>query len=132
MNGHSPDRLTMAASALLILIGGSNAVAVRFSNAELPPFWGAALRFGAASLLLFMAVLIIRLPLPRGGALLRRILRLRLLGPHRSAGRAYDGDLVSRAVDDLVPRVRSRPGTFPLAGPVRGCDSYRRYSHRLS
>ena len=70
MNGHSPDRLTMAAFALLILIGGSNAVAVRFSNSELPPFWGAAIRFGAASLLLFMAVLMMRLPLPRGRALL--------------------------------------------------------------
>jgi drug/metabolite transporter (DMT)-like permease len=70
MNGHSPDRLTLAAFALFTLIGGSNAVAVRFSNVELPPFWGAAIRFGAASLLLFVAVLIMRLPLPRGRAFL--------------------------------------------------------------
>jgi len=30
---------------LATLLGGANAVAVRFTVAEPPPFWGAALRF---------------------------------------------------------------------------------------
>jgi len=53
----------------VILIGGSNFVAVRFSNAELPPFWGAAIRFIPASLLLFISLAIWRIPVPRGAAL---------------------------------------------------------------
>jgi drug/metabolite transporter (DMT)-like permease len=53
----------------VILIGGSNFVAVRFSNAELPPFWGAAFRFGPAAALLFVSLAIWRVPVPRGAAL---------------------------------------------------------------
>lgn len=68
------ERLTLAAFALVVLIGGINFVAVRFSNRELPPFWGAATRFGAAALLLFGVVAVQRLPLPRGRALLGALL----------------------------------------------------------
>ncbi|HEV8654992.1 MAG TPA: EamA family transporter [Candidatus Limnocylindria bacterium] len=53
----------------VVLIGGSNFVAVRFSNAELPPFWGAALRFLPASLLFAVAMALWRIPIPRGGSL---------------------------------------------------------------
>lgn len=42
---------------------------MRFSNAELGPFWGAAIRFFPASLLLFIAMAIWRVPMPRGVAL---------------------------------------------------------------
>jgi len=42
---------------------------VRFSNAELPPFWGAALRFLPASLLLLAATAAWRIPFPRGASL---------------------------------------------------------------
>jgi drug/metabolite transporter (DMT)-like permease len=52
-----------------VLIGGSNFVAVRFSNREVPPFLGAGVRFGLASVLLFAMVRIQGLPLPRGRAL---------------------------------------------------------------
>ena len=52
-----------------MLIGGSNFVAVRFSNAELPPYWGAAIRFLPASALLFIAMVLWRVPFPRGGSL---------------------------------------------------------------
>lgn len=31
--------------ATVVLVGGGNFVAVRFSNRELAPFWGAGLRF---------------------------------------------------------------------------------------
>lgn len=68
------ERLTLAAFALVVLIGGINFVAVRFSNRELPPFWGAATRFGAAAFLLFGVVAVQRLPLPRGRALLGALL----------------------------------------------------------
>ncbi len=53
----------------MVLIGGSNFVAVRFSNAELPPYWGAALRFLPASLLLLAAMAAWRIPFPHGASL---------------------------------------------------------------
>ena len=64
-----PDRLTLAAFAALIILGGSNSVAIRFSNVELPPFSGAAARFAAAALVMFAAMLYLRLGFPRGRAL---------------------------------------------------------------
>jgi drug/metabolite transporter (DMT)-like permease len=53
----------------VVLIGGSNFVAVRFSNAELPPYWGAAIRFLPASALLAAAMVLWRIPIPRGASL---------------------------------------------------------------
>src|SRR3990172_5388030 len=64
-----PDRATLAAFVGSALIGGSNVGAVRLSNRELPPFWGAGLRFPAAALLMLALVRLRRLPLPRGRAL---------------------------------------------------------------
>ena len=52
------DRSTLIAFALLVIVGGSNAVAVRFSNVELPPFWGAATRFGTVALIFWIIVLL--------------------------------------------------------------------------
>ena len=46
-----------------------NSVAIRFSNVELPPFSGAAARFAAAALLMYAAMVYLRLPFPRGRAL---------------------------------------------------------------
>jgi drug/metabolite transporter (DMT)-like permease len=68
-----PDRTTLAAFTVMTLIGGTNAVAVRFSNEELAPFWGAAIRFVPAALLLAAWVAFQRLPLPRGRALVGAI-----------------------------------------------------------
>ncbi len=48
---------------------GANWVGVRFSNRELPPFYGAALRFAFATVILFAVVAVRRLELPRGRAL---------------------------------------------------------------
>jgi len=62
--------LTLLAFAISTLLGGNNAIAVRFSNAELPPFFGAGMRFAAAALILFLIVLALRLPLPTGRPLL--------------------------------------------------------------
>ena len=64
-----PDRLTLAAFVLLIIIGGGNAVAIRFTNQELPPFWGAALRFAPAALIFAVVMAVLRAPLPRGRGL---------------------------------------------------------------
>jgi len=69
MQGKLPGRLTLVAFILSTILGGNNAIAVRFSNIELPPFFGAAVRFGAASLILFLVVLFLRLPLPNGRSL---------------------------------------------------------------
>lgn len=69
-----PDRLTLVAFATLVAIGGANSVAVRAGSAELPPFWGAFVRFALASLLLFGVVAARRLPLPRGRALVGAML----------------------------------------------------------
>ena len=65
-----PERLTLIAFIISIILGGNNAIAVRFSNVELPPFFGAAIRFAAASLILFLIVLFMRLQLPTGRSLL--------------------------------------------------------------
>lgn len=69
-----PSRAVLAAFALVVLIASANFVAVRYSNRELPPFWGAAVRFGTASLLLFGLCLVSRVALPRGRALAGAVL----------------------------------------------------------
>lgn len=66
--------MTLGAFAAVVVIGGSNFVAVRFSNQELPPFFGAGLRFAAAALLFLAVVGVRRIPLPRGQALLGTLL----------------------------------------------------------
>jgi len=62
----APDRLALGAFAGAVLIGGSNFVAVRFSNRELDPLWGAGLRFGLAAAVFGVLCAALRLPLPRG------------------------------------------------------------------
>jgi drug/metabolite transporter (DMT)-like permease len=68
------DRATTIAFVLFVLIGGANGVAVRFSNFELPPFWGAALRLGAAALICWAILLARGAALPRGRALVGNLL----------------------------------------------------------
>jgi drug/metabolite transporter (DMT)-like permease len=64
-----PDTKVLLVFALVVLVGGSNFVGVRFSNRELPPFFGAGIRFVGASLLLLVLARAMRLSLPRGRAL---------------------------------------------------------------
>jgi len=59
----------LVAFIVSVILGGNNAIAVRFSYAELPPFFGASIRFGAAALILFLIVLALRLPIPTGRSL---------------------------------------------------------------
>ena len=72
----APDGLTLAAFALAVTFGGGNFLAVRFSNRELDPFWGAGLRFGIAAALFVGISLALRLPWPRG----RRLFQTALYG----------------------------------------------------
>jgi drug/metabolite transporter (DMT)-like permease len=60
----SPDKLTLLAYTFTVLFAGTNFVAVRFTVAELPPFWGATLRFSAAALIFWGIVFLRRTPLP--------------------------------------------------------------------
>ncbi|HJR45304.1 MAG TPA: EamA family transporter [Actinomycetota bacterium] len=62
----APSSATLAAFAGAVLIGGSNYIAVKFSNEELDPLWGAALRFTTAAVLLLVICAIGKYPLPRG------------------------------------------------------------------
>jgi drug/metabolite transporter (DMT)-like permease len=71
----SSDRTTtLAAFAAVVLFGGGNGVAVRFSDHELAPLWGATLRFAIAAGILLALVLFARLGLPRGRALVGALL----------------------------------------------------------
>lgn len=62
-------RTTMVAFGATVFIGGINFIAVKFSNAELPPLYGAAVRFGAAAMIFFAIAKVGRMELPRGAAL---------------------------------------------------------------
>lgn len=68
-NSKQLDWQTSLAFFIVVILGGSNAVAVRFSNLELPPFWGAAFRFGSAALIFWLIVLVRKIALPRSRAL---------------------------------------------------------------
>ena len=70
MTERAPDRVTLVAYACLVAIAGTNFVAVRFSNAELAPFWGATARFAIAGALFFVVMAIRRAAFPRGRALI--------------------------------------------------------------
>jgi drug/metabolite transporter (DMT)-like permease len=60
------DAKTYAAFLGAVLIGGTNFIAVTFSNRELPPLFGAALRFSLAALIFFAIARTRGLPRVRG------------------------------------------------------------------
>ena len=53
---------------------GGGIVSVRFSNRELDPLWGAGLRIGCAALIFVMIMVVARLRLPTGRALLKTLM----------------------------------------------------------
>lgn len=55
---------------MAVTLGGANFLAVRFSNRELAPIWGAGLRFSLAAVLFVVIALALRLGRPRGRQLL--------------------------------------------------------------
>lgn len=66
----APSGGVLAAFAGAVVIGGANFVAVKFSNEELDPLSGAALRFTAATILLLGICALWNYELPRGRAAL--------------------------------------------------------------
>lgn len=83
-----PDRVTLGAFAGAVVIGGSNFIAVKLSNDELEPLFGAGIRFSAAALLLVALMRARRLAVPRGPDLVGPLL-YGLLGFGVSYGLLY-------------------------------------------
>lgn len=67
---NATDRVALAAFLGSCLLAGGNAVSIRFSNRELDPLWGAALRFCLAAVVQLVIMAALRLRLPRGRALI--------------------------------------------------------------
>jgi len=74
MKNIQEERVTLVAFLITVLIAGFNPLGVRFTVLELPPFWGAVIRFVPAALILAGIALARRLPLPRGRNLLGAVL----------------------------------------------------------
>jgi drug/metabolite transporter (DMT)-like permease len=68
------EQLGLAAFLAGSVLAGGNAVGVRFSNRELEPLWGAGVRFVLAAALLAAVTAVLRLPVPRGRALVGAVL----------------------------------------------------------
>lgn len=68
------NRLPLLAYILMVLLTGLNPIAVRFTVLELPPFWGATLRFVPAALVMFILAAFLRLPMPKGRELLGAVI----------------------------------------------------------
>ncbi|MGH8959240.1 MAG: DMT family transporter [Acidimicrobiia bacterium] len=62
-------RLVATAFVVEAILAGGNAVAVRFTNRELAPLWGAALRFIFAAALIVAVAAVLKVEIPRGKAL---------------------------------------------------------------
>ena len=62
----SPSALALVAFLAASTLGGVNFLAVRLSNRELDPFWGATMRFGLAAVLFVVIAAALRLRWPRG------------------------------------------------------------------
>ena len=58
------DKRTFVAFLLVVVLGGSNSVAIRFSNQELAPFWGAFVRFFFAGVVFWLIFWGRRMSLP--------------------------------------------------------------------
>src|SRR5256886_9352262 len=63
-NAFQPDSRILAAFTAMVLIGGTNFVAVRLSDRGLAPLYGAGLRFLGAAVLLYMFLIVRRIALP--------------------------------------------------------------------
>lgn len=67
-------RAVLAAFVAEAILAGGNGVAIRFSNRELAPLWGAGLRFALAAALMAAITAALKLSLPRGRALVGALL----------------------------------------------------------
>jgi drug/metabolite transporter (DMT)-like permease len=69
-----PGTPALGAFAAAVILGGANFLAVRVSNRELEPLWGAGLRFGLAAALFVSIAAALRLRRPRGRLLAETVL----------------------------------------------------------
>ena len=76
MSTDGPGRRDIVVVAFVAeaFLAGGNAVAIRFSNRELPPLWGASMRFVVAALIALILTAVVRPGLPRGRALTGAVL----------------------------------------------------------
>jgi drug/metabolite transporter (DMT)-like permease len=65
-----PDRQVLIAFLLFVLSAGGASIAIRVTYGEMAPFWSATARFGLAAVAFWILVVIKRLAIPRGRALL--------------------------------------------------------------
>lgn len=65
----SDRRINLTVFVAIALIGGGNPVGVAIAVDELDPFWAGAVRFLSAGAIFAVAMLILRVPVPRGRAL---------------------------------------------------------------
>jgi drug/metabolite transporter (DMT)-like permease len=117
------NRFVLPAFVILVIIGGSNAVAVRFSNLDLPPFWGAASRFAITAIIFWFIVAIRRFQLPRGRALIGALL-FGLLGVGANYAFLYWGLLTIQAGLTMVMLAFVPLITFFFA-IIHGIESFR-------
>lgn len=73
-DGIPPDFVTAAAFGGVVVFGGLNIVAVRYSSPEIAPFLGAGVRFAFAGLVMLGIMVVWRIPFPGGRALLGSVL----------------------------------------------------------
>ena len=114
---------TLAAFAVVVVVAGLNFVAVRFSNRELPPFEGAALRFGAAALLFFGYARLRKIEFPRSRALVGAVL-FGLLGFSGAYAFLYWG-LVSAPAAMGSVTLALVPVATPLLATAHGLERVR-------
>ncbi len=72
--GRATDLTTPLAFAAVVLLGGLNIVAVKFSNQDFDPFFGAGLRFALAGAVFLLIALVRRIRFPTGRSLVGAIL----------------------------------------------------------
>jgi drug/metabolite transporter (DMT)-like permease len=106
-----------------VLLAGGNAVGVKVATDELDPLWGAGARFGAAGLIFAVLMVLRRVSIPRGGALLGSVL-YGVLGFGAAFGLAFiaipmTGAGAGQLLLGLVPLL-----TLILA-PVHGLERFR-------
>ena len=64
-----PDRTTLIAFLILVILAGGAAVAVRIAYAEMAPYWLGTTRFAFAAAIFWALMLIRKVEMPRGKAL---------------------------------------------------------------
>jgi drug/metabolite transporter (DMT)-like permease len=118
-----PDPTTLAVFAAVVLAGGLNVVAVRYSNHELAPFWGGALRLLGGAAILGAIAVTRRFHVPRGRALLGIVL-YGVLGFAASYALLYWGLVDAPAAAGAVA-ISLVPLLTLVLAPLHGLERFR-------